>query len=277
MTNEERTIMKQLNIAKLLLGAVATLAFAACEDTDYQLYDTGQKDSAYIEYIDENDQEATSVDYNFGFDPRTSYVVGLPVKLMGMTSAQDRPFTLEVAEGTTMQEGVHYEIDREAMYIPADGVENIVPITLLRENDPQLLTQEFTLKLRLVPSEALDVVGTDTFTITYSDIHPDVAPDWWVGGIQTYSICQYRYETAVKFFELFYAMEEVNPTVVHEMTDRYGDYFVNATSLQGPLAMYLPFLNKYVLSPLWDWVNENYPEDLVLVPPFISWQKPTSF
>ena len=41
--------------------------------------------------------------------------------------------------------------------------------------------------------------------------------------------------------------------------------------------MYLPFLNKYVLIDLWDWVNENYPEDLVLVPPFISWQRPTSF
>lgn len=268
--------MKRLHI-KLLLGTALAFALSACEQTDYQLYDTTQKDYAYIEYIDENDQEATSVNYNYGFDTRTSYTVSLPVKLMGMTADHDRPFTLEVADGTTMQEGVHYTIDHDAMHIPAGGVETTVDITLLRENDPQLLERECTLKLRLVPSEDLNVVGRDTFSITYSDIHPEVAPEWWTAGIQTYSICQYRYETAVKFFELFYAMEEVNPTVVHEMTDRYGDYFVNAVSMQGPLAMYLPFLNKYVLIDLWDWVNENYPEDLVLVPPFISWQRPTSF
>ena len=124
--------MKQPYITKLLLGAAALTAFAACEDTDYQLYDTGQKDSAYIEYIDENDQEATSVNYSFGFDSRTTYTVDLPVKLMGMTSDADRSFTLEVADGTTMQEGVHYTIDHEAMRIPAGAVETVVPITLLR-------------------------------------------------------------------------------------------------------------------------------------------------
>ena len=58
--------MKQPHIIRLL-PAAALLALAACEDTDYQLYDTGQKDSAYIEYIDDNDQEATSVNYAFGF------------------------------------------------------------------------------------------------------------------------------------------------------------------------------------------------------------------
>lgn len=260
--------MKQPHIIRLL-PAAALLALAACEDTDYQLYDTGQKDSAYIEYIDDNDQEATSVNYAFGFDTRTTYTVELPVKLMGMTSDADRSFTLEVAEGTTMQEGVHYEIDHEAMCIPAGAVENTVAITLLRENDPKLLEQEFTLNLKLVPSDDLDVVGTNTFSVTYSDIHPTVAPAWWTG--YPFTLCAYRYETVQKFFEYFYAMEEVNPAVVHEMTDRYGDYFVNATSMQGPLAMYTGFLNKYVLSPLWDWVNENYPEDLGY------WTKPTSF
>lgn len=269
MTNEERTIMKQLNTAKLLLGVTALLTLSACEQTDYQLYDTTQKDSAYIEYINENDQEATSVNYSFGFDSRISYTVELPVKLMGMTSDHDRAFILEVADGTTMQEGVHYTIDHEAMRIPAGAVETVVPITLLRENDPLLLEQEFTLNLKLVPSADLDVVGTNTFSITYSDIHPTVAPAWWTG--YPFTLCAYRYETVQKFFEYFYAMEEVNPAVIHEMTGRYGDYFVNAQSLQGPLAMYSGFLNKYVLSPLWDWVNENYPEDLGY------WTKPTIF
>ena len=261
--------MKLLSIARFTLAAAALTAFAACEDTDYQLYDTDQKDSAYIEYIDDNDQEATSVNYAFGFDTRTTYTVELPVKLMGMTSDRDRSFTLEVAEGTTMQEGVHYEIDHDAMRIPAGGVESIVTITLLRENDPLLLEQEFTLNLKLVPSDDLDVVGTNTFSVTYSDIHPTVAPAWWTG--YPFTLCAYRYETVQKFFEYFYAMEEVNPAVIHEMTGRYGDYFVNAQSLQGPLAMYSGFLNKYVLSPLWDWVNENYPEDLGF------WTKPTIF
>ena len=36
------------------------------------------------------------------------------------------------------------------------------------------------------------------------------------------------------------------------MIARYGDYFVKATNMQGPLAMYDTFLNKYVIMKMYD-------------------------
>lgn len=102
--------MKTIYIKQALL-ALLCIAGTACTNEDYQLYDTTQKDSAFIEYINDKDEIATSVSYSFGFDIATEYVVELPVKLMGMTSDKARTFTLEPTEGTTMQEGVHYTID----------------------------------------------------------------------------------------------------------------------------------------------------------------------
>lgn len=259
--------MKANNILKSLFGLVCLLGLAACEDTDYQLYDTTQKDATFIQYIDENDEIVTSLSYSFGFDIATEYSIDVPVRLMGMTSDKDRTFSLEAAEGSTMKEGVHYRIDHDAMYIPANQVENKVRVTLLRDNDPLLQEKEFVLKLKLKESVDLGVVGQDTFKIVFSDIRPENAPSWWVSwGMPTY-----RFDVAQKFFELFYAMEEVNPAVVHEMTDRYGDYFVNATSMQGPIIMYSSFLNKFVLLPLWEYYEEHDPSVLV------GWSKPTIY
>lgn len=251
----------------IYLLAALVCSLSACENTDYPLYDTTQKDAAFIDYIDDNDQLATSVAYSFGFDIATEHVIELPVKLMGMTSDKDRPFTLEPAEGTTMQEGVHYNIDREAMFIPAGQVASTVRITLLRGNDPLLQEQEFSLNLELRESDALAVVGQNHFSITFSDIRPEFAPSWWV----PWSMPAYRFDVAQKFFEYFYAMEEVNPAVVHEMTERYGDYFVNATSMMGPLSMYSGFMNKFVLVPLYEYYEVNDPSAIV------GWSKPTIF
>ena len=256
--------MKTIYI-KQALFTLLCIAGTACTNEDYQLYDTTQKDSAFIEYINEKDEVATSVTYSFGFDIATEYVVELPVKLMGMTSDKARAFTLEPAEGTTMQEGVHYTIDKEAMSIPANGVDTKVKITLLRNNDPELQQKEFTLNLILKESDDLAVVGQNQFSITYSDIHPEYAPSWWV----SWAMPPYRYDVAQKFFELFYAMEDVNPAVIDEMVTRYGDYFVNATSMQGPLVMYSSFMNKYVLIPLYEYYEVHDPSAIE------GWAKPS--
>ena len=85
--------MKTIYIKQALL-ALLCIAGTACTNEDYQLYDTTQKDSAFIEYINDKDEIATSVSYSFGFDIATEYVVELPVKLMGMTSDKARTFLL---------------------------------------------------------------------------------------------------------------------------------------------------------------------------------------
>ena len=157
-------------------------------------------------------------------------------------------------------------IDKEAMSIPANGIETKVKITLLRNNDPELQQKEFTLNLILKESEDLAVVGQNKFSITYSDIHPEYAPSWWV----SWAMPPYRYDVAQKFFELFYAMKDVNPAVIDEMVTQYGDYFVNASSMMGPLSMYSSFMNKYVLIPLYEYYEVHDPSAIE------GWEKPSA-
>ena len=62
--------MKTTYIKQALLTLLC-IAATACTNEDYQLYDTTQKDSAFMEYINDNDEVATSVTYrsdlNFSF------------------------------------------------------------------------------------------------------------------------------------------------------------------------------------------------------------------
>ena len=57
------------------------------------------------------------------------------------------------------------------------------------------------------------------------------------------------YEIFKYFYEL---VPKANKDVYYEMINRYGDYFVDAKSHLGPLAMYDAFLTKYVLIPLYN-------------------------
>ena len=67
--------MKTIYIKQALL-ALLCIAGTACTNEDYQLYDTTQKDSAFIEYINDKDEIATSVSYSFGFDIATCKTYG---------------------------------------------------------------------------------------------------------------------------------------------------------------------------------------------------------
>lgn len=64
---------------------------------------------------------------------------------------------------------------------------------------------------------------------------------------------EYSFENAQLFFKYFYELvPKANKDVYYEMINRYGDYFVDAKSHLGPLAMYDAFLTKYVLIPLYN-------------------------
>ena len=81
-------------------------------------------------------------------------------------------------------------------------------------------------------------------------MRPKTRPSWWT----TYSALPvYSFENAQLFFKYFYELAPVaNRDVFDEMIARYGDYFVKATNMQGPLAMYDTFLYKYVIMKMYD-------------------------
>ena len=63
---------------------------------------------------------------------------------------------------------------------------------------------------------------------------------------------EYSYEAAQVFFKYFYEKApQGNQEVFNKMILLYGDYFKKAKSIQGPLAMYSNFLERYVLVPMY--------------------------
>ncbi|MBQ8500929.1 MAG: DUF4843 domain-containing protein [Bacteroides sp.] len=236
---------------------VVTLAASllACTNEDYKLYDVNQKDAVFFEYIDEKEEIATSVDYNFNYNIDNTYTVELPVKLMGMPVDYEREIKWTTAEGTDMVEGTHFQI--EGNVIPANEVATTLKVILLRDKDPEAL-QERSLKLvlSLAENDDLRAVGQTEFTITYSDIRPDERPAWWS---EWSPLPVYSFEAAQVFFKYFYEYAPVaNSDVFNAMIEKYGDYFVNAASSMGPFAMYSNFLKRYVLVPMYEDYKDEF-------------------
>lgn len=232
---------------------LATLAVAllmvSCED-DYQLYDTNQTDSVFFNYLNEKQTADSVITYSFDYDIAQSHIIDIPVSLMGIPKAEARRIELEVVKDSTdMVEGVNYTIERAEM--AANEVSDTIKIKLLRDKDSEILTKEKKLRIAIVANGDLRPTGQNTFTIKYSDIHPD-RPMWWA----TFNpLPVYTYENAQLFFKYFYELApKANKAVFDELITKYGDYFIKAKDMEqgGPMAFYDAFLVKYVLIPMYN-------------------------
>lgn len=226
------------------------LAASACSEEDYKLYDTNQKDSVFFEYRNSKNEQIDNLSYAFNFDIATVHTIEIPVTLMGMPKDYDRTVPVEViAEGSTMAEGLNYTITENI--VPANAVKGSVKINLLRDLDPEILSVAKTLAITIGENDDLRSVGENSFTITYSDIRPTERPSWW-SETSNSPMPAYTFENAQLFFQYFYEYApKADINLFNEMIDTYGDYFVNAVSLQGPLAMYSDFIKNYVCIPLY--------------------------
>ncbi|MCI6618773.1 MAG: DUF4843 domain-containing protein [Prevotella sp.] len=230
----------------MLLALFAMMA--ACTEDDYKLYDTTQTDAVSFDYTNLNGDPVDSLAYVFNYDIADTHVVALPVTLMGMPLDHDRKITVRaVADSSDMKEGVNYTIDEAVL--PARAVKATIKVNLLRDKDPDIRTMAKHLVLHIENGDELWGVGRRSFRISYSDIRPTKRPSWW----STWDpMPVYSFESAQLFFQYFYAKApQANPDIFNEMVARYGDYFVKATSMQGPSAMYGDFLKMYVLIPMY--------------------------
>lgn len=232
---------------------LATLAVAllmvSCED-DYKLYDTNQTDSVFFNHLNEKQTADSVITYSFDYDIAQSHIIDIPVSLMGIPKAEARRIELEVVKDSTdMVEGVNYTIERAEM--AANEVSDTIKIKLLRDKDSEILTKEKKLRIAIVANGDLRPTGQNTFTIKYSDIHPD-RPMWWA----TFNpLPVYTYENAQLFFKYFYELApKANKAVFDELITKYGDYFIKAKDMEqgGPMAFYDAFLVKYVLIPMYN-------------------------
>lgn len=253
------------------LGFCLMAGLSACTEEDYKLYDTAQKDSVFFEYRDTNGDLIDKVDYQFNYDIATVHTVEVPVTLMGVPKDYDRTIDIvtmtvendddEAADEETpvlkqMVEGVNYTITDNI--IRAGAVSGVVRINLLRDRDPEILSEAKTVTFTIGENDDLKSVGDNKITINYSDIRPDIRPEWWT----TYSpMPVYSFENAQLFFQYFYEYApKADINLYNDMIQRYGDYFVHAQFVQGPLAMFSNYIRNFVLIPLY----RDHPE--------IGWQ-----
>ena len=224
------------------------LAFSACSNEDYKVYDTGQKDAVFFNYLNASNVNDSIIEYAFNYDIATEHVISIPLSLMGMPSQSARTVDLEpVADSTTMVEGTHYTLD--PVVLQSDSIATVANIHLLRDKDPAIQQKQFRLRLRITENSDLRPEGQRDFTIVYSDIRPASRPDWWSTWA---AMPEYSFENAQLFFKYFYELApKANKSVYNEMIAAYGDYFVKAKSNQGPLSMYDNFLAQYVLIPMY--------------------------
>ena len=127
----------------LLLGLLSV----SCEKTTYPEYDTAFSGIYF---------EEDSIRYSFGVTPlsTSSYIMELPVKIMGTPTKQRRTFQVEViANKTTAEVNVHYKMPAECV-IEADSVKGILPLEVLRNDLGDTDSYQVTFKLK----------KTETFT-----------------------------------------------------------------------------------------------------------------
>lgn len=87
----------------------------------------------------------------------------VPVRISGYMLSSERKYKVEViADKTTAEEGIHYELEQEFSF-PADTFASSFKVKLFK-TDPELATSSKFLSLRLVPSD-LDVAYEDRSSI----------------------------------------------------------------------------------------------------------------
>lgn len=243
---------KHTNILTLICLSLFLL-MTGCNNEDYPVYDINQKDAVYIAYEGEQTKN-DSIHYEYGFQLLTQVTLKIPVKLMGMPTDRNRTFGIKVIEEqTTMTKGVHYSIDESKLRLSANQLEGAIEITLYRDKDPELTDSTYVISLELQETEDLKAVqGISFFQITYTDKRSS-RPAWWIDR----NLGAYNFEVAQWFFHYFYLTEESNSAVFHEIINRYGEYFVDASTRMGPLTVYENFFNKYVLKPLYEHYKDN--------------------
>ncbi|MBJ6368385.1 DUF4843 domain-containing protein [Snuella sedimenti] len=94
--------------------------------------------------------DSTSMSFAFELPNVTDSVYMVPVKILGKASSTDRPFNLKVLPTSTAVEGVDFTIPAN-VFIPADSIRAMVPITLIRT--PKMKDAPVSIQIGLEPNE----------------------------------------------------------------------------------------------------------------------------
>lgn len=153
-------------IKNMMLTCAVALSFMACTEDKLDLFDTTGKDILYFQWSIEgfrnnvnNKIDSTAVSFAGDGPEVIDSVYNIPVKVLGKMSNSDRAFKFKVLPSSTAVEGVDF-IMPETVFVPAQSVSAMLPITLLRTEAMQ--NAAVSIKIGLEPNEHFntDYYGT---------------------------------------------------------------------------------------------------------------------
>ncbi|POY38621.1 hypothetical protein C3K47_04295 [Solitalea longa] len=131
-----------------------------------------------------------SIIYSFAKYPKKTYdTIQIPVKVLGLSSAQDRPITLEVVspETNAALEGKEFKLPVDAM-VKANSYTGTVPVVVYRTPDLETNTLSFYVKIKPnagFPGEAITASQKVKIKIAYmqepanwGDLNATITTNW---------------------------------------------------------------------------------------------------
>ena len=208
----------------LLLPLLAAGVLGSCQSIVYD--EEYSKDGFYHSqnavYFHYPEAQDTVRFYSFGALPveTQEYVMKIPVRLAGVPQKQAQKFKLMVDPSSTMKEGVHYKPLNLEQEIPADSVNAVVPVTLLRSG---LSPDKDTLKLvlRLVETSDLALKFPNAQKVEIQATNVLTAPIYW----QYFEVYFGRFER--RKYLMMLANYHSNEAELWEATSRDSNEFLS--------------------------------------------------
>jgi hypothetical protein len=175
---------KNKRIIQILLP-IALLVMAGCTKQTLMTYDqTASGSSIYFSQRTLTGVPITEQDIAFGYVPANiiDSVITLPVRVTGSPSDSDRVFALQMADTSTMQEGVDYDFYEQPV-IKAGTISSSVKIIIHRTDALRDSTKNFHLNMQLVPNENfnIDIPYVYASNDTLSILHYSITTSDWAG------------------------------------------------------------------------------------------------
>lgn len=180
---------------KLFFASVFLLALSACNEDKLDLYDqeaTGSSIYFYTPYATAN-QSVPTTQHKFCFAFEQLEVkektIDIPVRITGIPQSTDREFSIKFDPNSTLKEGIHFVLENDKLFVPADSIKSSVSIKLIRTADLQ--TEPLELRMKLVKSADFNTYFREQFNIAktkatsvldFSLVVDDIfgAPDAWI-------------------------------------------------------------------------------------------------
>lgn len=247
-----------------VLFFLSALSLSSCSETDYPTFD----DSTIDIYFTKD-----STFYSFGITPLeyTAHIVELPIKIIGGPVGQDRQVKVAIInERTNARPEVHYRLP-ENIVIPADSVNGVLPVTVIREELGETETA-WKMAVRLIANENFSPTLQQERKIscealvTFNNVVSK--PNWtdWQGNfawMENY-LGPWNPTVYVVFMDFFHKLEKTAPTTYQNLVERYGEnldqsYYTgwDVKNFGGWDWDFDYTLRKHVLIPMYQYFQEH--------------------